>query len=146
MDAIILAKRIDGNRLAKQILESTARGVKKLVESGWLQPALVSVSFGGENQEAIARYVRNQKKASEKCGIKFTELLVDHHVSREEMLKLVRRINTDPQTTGLIMQRPGMSYIRCFCSTDHRQKSKRCNVPQFHHISLFAKSKKQFIR
>jgi methylenetetrahydrofolate dehydrogenase (NADP+)/methenyltetrahydrofolate cyclohydrolase len=110
-DAITLAKRIDGTQLAKSILDSTARGVKELIDSGWLPPSLVSISFGGDNQDAIARYVRNQKRAAERCHIRFHELLVEHHVSRDDMLKLMRKINVDPQTTGLIMQRPVPSHL-----------------------------------
>jgi len=104
----MLHKRIDGVSLAKEIIDSTYRAIQSL-PSGWSAPRLVSISFVHEDphkNEAVARYVRNQKRAAEKSGIVFEERMLGTNVKKDEVLDLVKRVNVDPTITGLILQRP----------------------------------------
>ena len=98
-------KRINGSVIAKALLRKTGEGVGRLVEEGWPRPTLVSVTFGTGN-EAIARYVRNQRRAAESCGVAFEEKVLDPGISRADMANVVHRANIDPRVTGVIFQRP----------------------------------------
>jgi len=111
LDAVAQSKAINGSVIASRILASTAAGVAALVQSGWLAPALVSVSFDGENRVPIERYVRNQKRAADKAGIGFKEIMLARDVSRAEVLALVKSLNVDPHTTGMILQRPVPAHL-----------------------------------
>lgn len=91
------------------MLQSIGIEVKALISSGWHQPSLTSISFGQD--EAIARYVRNQKKAAEVCGIRFVEKHLSKDVSKKEMIEIINSINCDPVTSGVIIQRPVPSHL-----------------------------------
>ena len=77
---------IDGAKLAKHMLGTIGLEVKTLINTGWHQPSLTSISFGQD--EAIARYVRNQKKAAEVCGIRFVEKQLSKEISKKEMIEI----------------------------------------------------------
>ena len=63
-------KHIDGKTVAKNILADVSQDVAGLAASGW-QPKLVAIVIG--DVDAVALYVRNQRRVSEKAGIEFEE-------------------------------------------------------------------------
>jgi methylenetetrahydrofolate dehydrogenase (NADP+)/methenyltetrahydrofolate cyclohydrolase len=103
-------KIINGTILARQSLQQTATGVSFLVQEGWPRPRLFSITFGTGN-EAIARYVRNQRRAAESCGVEFEERILSPLTTKTDLQEVIHRINIDPRATGVIIQRPVPSHL-----------------------------------
>ena len=96
-------KLLDGRRAAVEILAGVARDAAGLAEQGWA-PRLVSVTVG--EAQAVAVYVRNQRRRAEANGIAFEEHNFAADVSRAEIVAALRAMNSDPRITGVIIQRP----------------------------------------
>lgn len=96
-------KHIDGRELAKNILADVSRDVAEIASSGW-QPKLVAIVIG--DIAAVALYVRNQKRASQKAGVEFEERSFSGETSEDEVLAAIASMNADPRITGIILQRP----------------------------------------
>ncbi len=96
-------KLLEGRRAASEILDGVAHEASDLADQGW-QPRLVSVTVGDE--EAVAVYVRNQRRRAEAAGIAFEERTFPADVSRAEIIAALRAMNSDPRVTGVIIQRP----------------------------------------
>ena len=96
-------KDIDGKLLAKEILKEVSQDVADLAAAGW-QPKLVAIVIG--DSAPVALYVRNQKRSSEKAGIKFEERAFAGESTEDEVLAAIASMNADPRITGIILQRP----------------------------------------
>ena len=96
-------KELNGRRIAEGLHDDTRRSVAGLTQEGWA-PRLVSVVIG--NADAVAVYVRNQKRTAERLGIAFEERHFTEDISEAEMLSAVQAMNADPRITGIIVQRP----------------------------------------
>jgi len=101
-------KVLDGRQVAQGIREKLAARVSALKEASW-HPRLVSIAVGAA--EPARLYIRNQKRVAEKLGIAFDERYYDADISREEMLAVIRVLNTDPSVTGILIQRPVPSHL-----------------------------------
>ena len=103
MSDSISHKLLDGRRAEVEILAGVARDAAGLAEQGWA-PRLVSVTVG--EAQAVAVYVRNQRRRAEANGIAFEEHNFAADVSRAEIVAALRAMNSDPRITGVIIQRP----------------------------------------
>ncbi len=96
-------KNIDGREVAKTLLKEVSGDVADLAAAGW-QPKLVAIVIG--DSAAVALYVRNQKRSSEKVGIEFEERSFPGDSTEDEVLSAIASMNADPRITGIILQRP----------------------------------------
>ena len=96
-------KDIDGRALSANILGEVFGEATKLIESGW-QPRLISITIG--DIQAVALYVRNQRRLAERGGIMFEERHFSASITQAEILAAIGAMNADPRITGIIMQRP----------------------------------------
>ncbi|HSF93458.1 MAG TPA: bifunctional 5,10-methylenetetrahydrofolate dehydrogenase/5,10-methenyltetrahydrofolate cyclohydrolase [Thermohalobaculum sp.] len=96
-------KLLDGRRAATDIMVTVANDVRSLADRGWA-PRLVSITVG--DVDAVAVYVRNQRRKAEAAGIAFEERHFPADVSRAEMVAALGAMNADPRITGVIIQRP----------------------------------------
>ncbi len=103
MNDVLKHKEIDGRHIAAALHEQTRTTVDTLRESGWA-PRLVSVLVG--DADAVAIYVRNQKRTALRLGIEFEERHFPSDISQPEMIAAVQAMNVDPRVTGIIIQRP----------------------------------------
>lgn len=79
------------------MLGEVASEAAELAEQGW-GPGLVSVTVG--DAEAVAVYVRNQRRRAEAAGIAFEERTFPAEVTRAEIVLALRAMNSDPRVTG----------------------------------------------
>jgi methylenetetrahydrofolate dehydrogenase (NADP+)/methenyltetrahydrofolate cyclohydrolase len=121
MTETVSHKLLDGRRVAAEILDGVAREAAALAEQGWA-PRLVSVTVG--DTQAVAVYVRNQRRRAEAAGIAFEERNFPAEVTRAELVAALRAMNSDPRVTGVIIQRPvpGHLSIRDLQMTIHPLK------------------------
>ena len=93
---------LDGKAATEQVMAEITEEVAKLAAKG-VTPGLALVLTGAD--EYSARYVRLKQKRAESVGIycKF------HHLEQttdEELVKLIKKLNTDPKIHGIMVQLP----------------------------------------
>jgi len=94
---------IDGKQVAAAVRAEVASRVKELSRTGRV-PGLTVVRVGDDPASAV--YVRGKRKACEEVGMRS----VEHHLAattgQEELLALIRKLNADPETDGILVQLP----------------------------------------
>jgi methylenetetrahydrofolate dehydrogenase (NADP+)/methenyltetrahydrofolate cyclohydrolase len=98
-----LATILDGKLIRDQILAELAPRVEALKLAGQ-PPELVVVLIG--NNPASEVYVRNKIAACEKVGIRSRKLTPPATVTTEELLALIKGLNSDPAVHGILVQLP----------------------------------------
>ena len=96
--AIMSATLLDGRKAASDLLASLKPVVKKL------NPKLVVVQVGDD--PASGSYIRQKLKSCEEVGMRHEHRHLPAETTREELLRVVRELNTDSDVTGFIVQLP----------------------------------------
>ncbi len=91
---------IDGREIASRKLKN----LKNKIQSMETKPKLVAVLVGQDR--ASQTYVTLKKKRALEVGIESEIISLTEGVSREELLKTITRLNTDPSVTGILLQLP----------------------------------------
>ena len=94
---------IDGKKISAEVKESARLDVLALNEKG-ISVGL-AVVLVGENP-ASKVYVANKKKACEALGIDSYEYLLPEDTTREELLSLIDKLNSDDKVDGILVQLP----------------------------------------
>jgi len=98
------AKILDGKAVAaKERARSAARAADFVSKYG-RAPGLAVVKVGEDPASAV--YVRNKRKACEECGIASFAHDLPVTTTRDELLKLIQALNTDPRVDGILVQLP----------------------------------------
>jgi methylenetetrahydrofolate dehydrogenase (NADP+)/methenyltetrahydrofolate cyclohydrolase len=82
-------------KLAKKVLDLKAEGK---------YPHLASIIIG--DSPASAMYVGMKKKRAEKIGIQVSVYKVNGRDKKEDVIKLIEFLNSDPDFTGIMIQLP----------------------------------------
>lgn len=98
------ATRIDGKLLAARLRGEIKIDAEKF-ERDYGRKIGLAVILAGENP-ASKVYVRNKIKACEETGIKSMEYYLPDSVSTDELVELVKTLNTDESVDGLLVQLP----------------------------------------
>lgn len=99
---------IDGKKVADEINEESKAYLNKLSKCG-IERTLAVILVGKDPASSV--YVNNKKKACEYIGIHSKSYELPEHVSEEELLNLVKRLNEDSQVDGILVQLPLPSHI-----------------------------------
>jgi methylenetetrahydrofolate dehydrogenase (NADP+) / methenyltetrahydrofolate cyclohydrolase len=91
---------IDGNAVAARVRAEVAREVAELD----VKPVLATVLVGDDPASAI--YVRRKREDLAEVGIGSVHHEPAADVSREELARLVRELNADPDIHGILLQLP----------------------------------------
>lgn len=94
------AKIIDGNRIAKGIIET----IKNKVKSMKKKPGLALVMVG--NNPASEVYVNFKEKDSKEAGFYCERYNLDEKTSEMDLLNLLTQLNNNPKIHGLLVQLP----------------------------------------
>ena len=95
---------IDGKAIAAELRKEVAQGVEQLVATGTVPPGLATVLVG-ENP-ASQTYVRMKRKACAEVGIESFGYELPADTSQEEVEKVVKELNADPNVHGILVQLP----------------------------------------
>lgn len=98
------AQLIDGKKIAAQVREEVATGVKVRQEQGLRPPGLAVVMVGSD--EASRIYVGNKRKACEQAGIISISHDLSEETTQDELESLVDELNNDPAVDGILVQLP----------------------------------------
>ncbi|MEA4883619.1 MAG: bifunctional methylenetetrahydrofolate dehydrogenase/methenyltetrahydrofolate cyclohydrolase FolD [Clostridia bacterium] len=100
---------IDGKAVAALIRKGAASKAALFVQESHRAPGLAVVIVGENPASRI--YVNNKKKACAECGIYSEEHSLSAATTEDELLNLVRRLNSDPRIDGILVQLPLPDHI-----------------------------------
>ena len=93
----------DGKALASSIEQIVSVGSAELAAPGVL-PHLAVVIVGEDPASRV--YVRNKERACERCGIKSTLIEMSEGSTQEQVISIVRELNSDDSVHGILVQSP----------------------------------------
>ncbi|OGE82494.1 MAG: hypothetical protein A3B10_00260 [Candidatus Doudnabacteria bacterium RIFCSPLOWO2_01_FULL_44_21] len=91
---------VDGNRIAKGIFTR----LRQAIAAHHLRPHLAVVLVGSD--PASQTYVRKKQEAAGLIGIEFSLFKYDENISTQKLVNEIRRIQTNPSLSGIIVQLP----------------------------------------
>lgn len=94
------AKIIDGNKIAKSILESIKHKVKNMKE----KPGLALVMVGSNPASEV--YVNFKEKDSKEAGFYCERYNLDEKTSEMDLINLLNQLNNNPKIHGVLVQLP----------------------------------------
>lgn len=98
------AVSIDGKRIAEEVNQETAKEVAFLARSHNIQPGLAVVLVGDDPASAV--YVGMKSKKSAELGIYSEKIVLDRNATQEEVIGVVKKLNTNPKIHGILVQSP----------------------------------------
>lgn len=102
------AKIIDGKSIAKKLRSEMTTEVALLKEQG-LTPHLTVILVG--NHPASLSYVKGKEKAATEIGISSEIIRLPEHISEEELLQTIKKLNKDQSVHGILVQLPLPNHI-----------------------------------
>src|SRR6185503_20885152 len=97
------AKILDGSSVARSIKEEVAAEVAQYAKLG-LRPGLAAVLVG--NDAASEIYVSSKVKTCEQLGLHSEKITLPETSTTEELLALVRDLNSRNEIDGILIQLP----------------------------------------
>jgi methylenetetrahydrofolate dehydrogenase (NADP+) / methenyltetrahydrofolate cyclohydrolase len=94
---------IDGRAIAELIHTETTRRVSSLKSRG-IHPGLVFVRVGEDPASKV--YVGMKERTSARLGIRSETHVLNEGASQSDLLKLLQRLNNDPDVHGILVQAP----------------------------------------
>ena len=95
---------IDVKQIANQLLDEIRTKIDNRLSTGKRAPRLAVVLVGDDPASAI--YVRNKQLACEKVGIVSEAHKLPASLTQNELFDLIRKLNQDPDTDGILVQSP----------------------------------------
>jgi methylenetetrahydrofolate dehydrogenase (NADP+) / methenyltetrahydrofolate cyclohydrolase len=104
------AKLLDGRRVAAEIREEVRMEAAQFFDKEGIRPRIVFILVG--NNPASEVYVRNKGIAAEEAGFSHETRILPIETEEYELLDIIRNVNEDPATHGLLVQFPLPKQIR----------------------------------
>ena len=105
----MIAKVIDGRKIAKNLRSNISDEVKELVSKYKIVPNIVTIIIGDDPSSKL--YLRLRDKACEEVGIKSSHVKFSADVSEEEVLQTINNLNDDNSVHGILIQFPIPKHI-----------------------------------
>jgi len=103
------AELIDGKQIAADIHAEIQAEVEEIKAKTGKVPGLATVLVGSRRDSQT--YVKMKKKACKKAGITSFGHDLPEDISREELLKIIRDLNANPDVHGILVQLPLPGHI-----------------------------------
>ncbi|MDG2107081.1 MAG: bifunctional methylenetetrahydrofolate dehydrogenase/methenyltetrahydrofolate cyclohydrolase FolD [Woeseiaceae bacterium] len=127
-----VARRIDGKTKAENLAESVTRETAILQKDHGITPGLAVVIIGEDPASHI--YVRNKKRIAESCGFHSVQHTLADNVPQNEILQLIKELNTDNAIHGILVQLPLPPHLDELIIMQAIEPSK--DVDGFHFINI----------
>ena len=98
-----MATIIDGKQLAKKIRANLRIKCEELKKQGII-PKLAVIMVGDNPASKV--YVKNKSRVCNEVGIEYQEYLLPENATQKELLELIKRLNKDKKTNGILLQSP----------------------------------------
>jgi len=126
------ARILDGRKIAGEVLDRVAAGVRARADAGRVAPGLAVILVGADPASAV--YVRNKRKACKQVGFESFDFDLPAETSEAELFALVDRLNADPAVHGILVQLPLPSHVNAAALIDRIDPRK--DVDGFSAINL----------
>lgn len=141
--ATTAARILDGKAIALEIQNEIRDEVAALVEQTGKRPKLAAVLVGDDPASQV--YVRNKEMACKRVGMTSELIRLSAATTTEELEQLIERLNTDEETSGILVQLPLPKHIdaqRILDAIDWRK-----DVDAFHpyNVGLLSQGRPQFL-
>ncbi len=100
---------IDGNKIARQIVEELKIATARLREERGITPHIVVVRVG--NDPASVSYVKKKEATAQEIGFKSTVDVLPETISQVELETVIDGYNADPAVHGILVQAPLPKHI-----------------------------------
>jgi methylenetetrahydrofolate dehydrogenase (NADP+)/methenyltetrahydrofolate cyclohydrolase len=98
------AKILDGKQLAGKMKAQIKREVCAIKEKYGKTPMLSVIQIGGHKPATI--YLNSQEKLARELGIKYRKIKLGNSVSQDELIRVIKKLNTDRDTTAVMLGLP----------------------------------------
>ncbi|MGA9333825.1 MAG: bifunctional methylenetetrahydrofolate dehydrogenase/methenyltetrahydrofolate cyclohydrolase FolD [Rudaea sp.] len=105
----MVAKILDGKRIASELLDDLRARVALGVAQGRAAPGLAVVLVGDDPASSV--YVRNKRRACKHVGFRSLDFDLPASASEQELTQLIDQLNADPQIHGILVQLPLPAHI-----------------------------------
>ena len=126
------ARILDGRKIAGEVLDRVAAGVRARANAGRVAPGLAVILVGADPASAV--YVRNKRKACKQVGFESFDFDLPAETSEPELFALVDRLNADPAVHGILVQLPLPPHVNAAALIDRIDPRK--DVDGFSAINL----------
>ena len=126
------AQRIDGRAKAAELSEKITADTAALQKQHGLIPGLAVVIVGEDPASQV--YVRNKRKRAEECGFHSVQHTLASDSAQEEVLRLIKELNDDPDIHGILVQLPLPQHLDEQLITQAVSPSK--DVDGFHFVNI----------
>ncbi len=127
-----MAVILDGRALSEKIRGELKKEVEELKGRFGRAPTLAVVLVG--NDPASEIYVRNKVKACGKVGINSIDRKLPAEITQEELNRVVKELNENPEVDGIIVQLPLPEHLSCREVINYISPEK--DVDGFHPINV----------
>jgi methylenetetrahydrofolate dehydrogenase (NADP+) / methenyltetrahydrofolate cyclohydrolase len=103
------AQIIDGKLIAQQVRDEVAAKVAERTAAGKQKPTLATVLVGDRPDSAA--YVASKGKACQELGMGSVSEHLPADATQEQVESLVKKLNADPEISGILVQLPMPSHI-----------------------------------
>jgi methylenetetrahydrofolate dehydrogenase (NADP+)/methenyltetrahydrofolate cyclohydrolase len=100
---------IDGKKIADEVRSELKPRIAKLADRG-IVPGLAAVLVGEDPGSKL--YVKMKGKASEEMGLAHRTIELPDAVPEDRLMEEIRRLNSDPEVHGILVQQPLPPQIR----------------------------------
>jgi len=134
---------IDGKLQAKKYREKIADFVEKRIKSGLKVPCIVSIMVG--NDGGSKYYLENQRKLSEKLGVKFQSIILNENSAESDIIDIIINLNEDNNVNGIMLQLPLPKHINEKNITSVISESKDIDSLTYENTGKFYRGEKAFV-
>lgn len=94
----------------KQVANGVKQQMKEIVEVRKLKPKLAVIQVGDNKASSV--YVRNKSKACSDVGIEFKDYKLPENISPNELVDLIKTLNSDDSVSGILLQQPVPKHLK----------------------------------
>ncbi|MDQ0567931.1 bifunctional 5,10-methylenetetrahydrofolate dehydrogenase/5,10-methenyltetrahydrofolate cyclohydrolase [Mycoplasma yeatsii] len=95
---------LDGKKVAEQRREVLKEEINKLIINNKRVPKLVVILVGDDESSKV--YISHKTRACRLVGIDSETLKLDANISKQELYKIIDKLNNDPTVDGVLLQLP----------------------------------------
>lgn len=103
------AALMKGKELALKIIDEVKEEVHKLEANGQRKPGLAVIIVGSDESSQI--YIRKKQEVCSECGIYSEKHELKENTTENELLDLIKRLNSDRKIDGILVQLPLPKHI-----------------------------------
>ena len=98
------AKMLNGKELAAKLKEQLRCSVAAIKKRYGRVPALSVIQVGGHKPATI--YINSQERMAKELGIKYRRIGLKASVSQDELIRVIKKLNRDKNTTAIMLGLP----------------------------------------